>query len=65
MYPCDQCDYKAHLPAGLREHKDLKHGKDRHFCDQCDIKHHYIITLELTRILHALSATTNQDRVPI
>ena len=23
MYPCDQCDYKAPLPAGLREHKDL------------------------------------------
>ena len=23
MYPCDQCDYKAPLPAGLRELKDL------------------------------------------
>ena len=38
MYPCDQCDYKAPLPAGLKDHKELKHGKDKHFCDQCDYK---------------------------
>ena len=38
MQTCDQCDYKAPLTAGLKVHKELKHGKNKHFCDQCDYK---------------------------
>ena len=28
---CDQCDYKVPLPAGLRQHTELKHGKTHIF----------------------------------
>ena len=38
MYPCDQCDYKAPLPARLKYHKELKHGEDNHLWYQCEYK---------------------------
>ena len=69
MYPCDQCDYKAPLPTGLKDHKELKHGKDKNFVTNVTIKHLYISTLELTRNhmkiidLHAVNVTIKLEKV--
>ena len=49
MYPFDQCDYKAPLPAGMKDHKQLKHGKDKNVVTNVTKKHLYISTLEITR----------------